>query len=90
MSKNEMREKLQAWREGCLSCRHIRHASNSEPRCAAGNGWEYAHVIEPVLTLSDVARACYWATEGMHLDVSWFPTAASCQPFCPRYERVDA
>lgn len=87
-ASNEAQERLRAWRENCLSCQHYRHLG-AEPRCAAGdNGWVYVHTVAPVLTLSDVTRASWWATRGECLNVPWISVAASCQPFCPKYERA--
>lgn len=92
-ASNEAQEKLRAWRENCLSCRHLLDRG-TESRCNARNketpyGWVYApHTADPALTLSDVARAAHWASLRIHLDVSWLPVAASCMPSCTHYERA--
>lgn len=86
-ASNEAQERLRAWRENCLSCRHLRE-NRVEPHCTAGGGWVVVNSFPLALVLSDIAKAGYWASNGMHLDVSWLPVAASCMPSCTHYERA--
>lgn len=85
MTDNEANERLRAWHEGCLSCRHWKETFGQH-FCHAGHG--VAVHTRPTLFLVDVGTAARWASESDHLwNWSWY--AAAAFPQCPHYQRPD-